>query len=446
MSFALQRSLSLRLVLIFLGLALVFGLGTVAALRWAYSAGDFRPLLSGHLALHVDYVRADIGSPPRLDRALAITRRVPVDIRVIGPGVDWTSDPAFPSAAELDWGASSWFSASSGSLFDELPGVQFATRDHHSFLKFREGEHDIIVVTPKIASEPDTTPVLPIVVGIALATVLLGYLAVRQLFRPVGDIRRGTVRFSSGEFTHRIPVERNDELGELAGAINHMAGEVQGMLDAKRQLLLGISHELRSPLSRLKLELEFVPDDALRQSIGGEVDEMSSIITLLLEAERLNRRHAALVLQPVSLPALLDNLITRYFARDTERLQLHCEDLPEAVLLDEARIMLLMKNLIGNALRYSSAADGPVQVQATVVDGQLNLGVRDQGPGIAPDHAPHIGEPFYRGDPSRTRGTGGTGLGLYLASLVALAHGGRLVLRAHSGRGAWLVAVMPLRQ
>ncbi|MFM1886838.1 MAG: hypothetical protein RL026_1995 [Pseudomonadota bacterium] len=441
----LRHSLSLRLLLIFLLLALTFGLGTVAALRWAYAAGDIRSLVSGHLILHVDYVRRDIGSPPRIENAEAITRKVPVDIRIAGPEINWASDARVPAINSLDFGDSSWFNASPGSLADELPGVQFATYERHNYLKFREGQHDIVVVTPKIGTVPAGPPVLPMLVAIALATVLAGYLAVRQLFRPIAAIRRGTARFGVGEFSHPIPVARSDELGALAADINTMARQVQGMLDAKRQLLLGISHELRSPLSRLKLELEFMQDDDLRRSVGAEVDEMSRIITTLLEAERLNRRHEALALQPVSPRILVEDVLAEYFARDEHRIQLDCLPVPDAALLDPARITLMLKNLVANALRYSTPEEGPVQVQLRSEGANLVFSVRDQGPGIPAAQAAHIGEPFYRGDASRTRGTGGTGLGLYLATLVATAHGGTLVLRPHSGRGAWFEACIPLR-
>ncbi len=91
-------SLSLRLLAIFLLLAALFAWGVVAGIRWAYSADDLRTLISGHLSLHVDYVRQDIGSPPRLDRALAITQRVPVDIHIEGPGVRLVFRPGFPGS------------------------------------------------------------------------------------------------------------------------------------------------------------------------------------------------------------------------------------------------------------------------------------------------------------------------------------------------------------
>ncbi|MGB5256916.1 MAG: hypothetical protein WBN44_06650, partial [Woeseiaceae bacterium] len=106
----LSRSLSFRLLAIFLVLALLFVYGTFVALRWVYNSDEIRGLISGHLSLHVSYVREDLGSPPRIDRALAITQRVPVDIRILGPDIDWASDANFPLLDTLEFGASPKFS------------------------------------------------------------------------------------------------------------------------------------------------------------------------------------------------------------------------------------------------------------------------------------------------------------------------------------------------
>lgn len=181
-------SLSLRLLAIFLLLAALFAWGVVAGIRWAYSADDLRSLISGHLSLHVDYVRKDIGSPPQLDRALAITQRVPVDIRIDGPGVHWSSDPAFPDPATLAFGPSDYFSSEPGALLDELQGVDFAQAGRHNFLRFMEGGNQIIVVTPKIATQSNRPPLVLILVGFALLLILGAYLAVRGLFRPLVPI------------------------------------------------------------------------------------------------------------------------------------------------------------------------------------------------------------------------------------------------------------------
>jgi hypothetical protein len=150
-------SLSLRLLAIFLMLAALFAWGVVAGIRWAYSANDLRSLISGHLSLHVDYVRRDIGSPPQVDRALAITQRVPVDIRIDGPGVQWSSDPAFPDPATLTFGPSDYFSSEPGALLDELQGVDFAQADRHNCASWRrQPDH-----RGAVATRNDRPPLVP---------------------------------------------------------------------------------------------------------------------------------------------------------------------------------------------------------------------------------------------------------------------------------------------
>jgi signal transduction histidine kinase len=434
-------SLSLRLLAIFLLLAALFAWGVVAGIRWAYSADDLRSVISGHLSLHIDYVRKDIGSPPRLDRALEITRKVPVDIHIAGPGVNWSSDPAFPDPATLAFGPSDYFSAEPDALFDELEGVEFADQNNHRYFRFKEGGYDIVVVTPKIADQRSRPPLVPILVGFALLLVLCAYLAVRGLFRPVATIRQGAAYIGAGHFGHRIRTRRDDELGELAEDINHMAGKVEGMLDAKRELLLGVSHELRSPISRMTLGLALLDETPSVRGLQHDLAEMRSIVETLLDAERLGSQHAALQVTDVALAELVQELQSRYFAGE-QRLQITVTGEPRA-RLDAARIQLMLKNLVGNALLYSTAADGPVELTIHHDGRQVQFRVRDHGPGIPAEQREHIGEPFYRSDASRARETGGTGLGLYLARQVARAHGGDLRLEESAGSGALFVATIP---
>jgi signal transduction histidine kinase len=444
----LARSLSFRLLLIFLLLGGLFVYGTLVAIRWVYNSDDIRGLISGHLSLHVQYVRDDIGSPPRIDRAVAITERVPVDIRILGPDIDWASDPDFPRLSELDFGPSPAFSDEPGAWVDELLGVEFARQGDHNFLRMSSGdngEYDIVVVTPRI-SDVRTGPDLSyIIVGLGLTFLLLGYAAVSWLFKPIRAIRTGAEHIGRGNFDHRIKTLRHDQLGDLARDINQLAADVQGMLDAKRALLLGISHELRTPLSRLRLLIEFIDDEDRQQELKAEVVEMEKIIVSLLEAERLNSRHEPLARSEVRVRALVDELIDDFFDRERDRIRVIDRSENAAVNVDQARVSLLLKNLVSNALRYTPADSGPVELTVAVEAGKLLLRVRDHGPGIPPEHAEHIGEPFYRGDPSRTRDTGGTGLGLYLATLVARAHGGSLELVDTGEPGACFEVRLPLR-
>ena len=423
-----RRSLSIRLLAIFLVLGALFVYGTMKAIQRFYNSDDIRGLISGHLSLHVHYVREDIGVPPNIDRALAITESVPVDIRILGPDVDWASDENFPKLAELEFAPSPKFSDKPDAWVDELQGVEFALLGHHRFLKIQQEGYQIVVSTPRIADTTTGPNLILQILVMGLTFLLVGFLAVQWLFRPIRSIRQGAAHIGAGNFDFRIENVRRDQLGELARDINTLAGDVENMLDAKRALLLGISHELRTPLSRMRLLLEFLDDDESAQNLRVEIIEMEKIVASLLEAERLNGRHARLNRSRVAVNDLIDELIDDFFARDRARIEVIAPDREVVADLDEARITLMLKNLLANALKYSKAEDGPVELGFQASDGELVFHIRDYGPGIAKDQATRIGEPFYRGDPSRARSSGGTGLGLYLAYLVALAHGGKLAL------------------
>ncbi len=435
----LRRSLSLRLILIFLTLGALFAYGSVTGIRWVYATDQFRELVAGHLSLHVDYVLRDIGEPPRVDRALAITQRVPVDIRLSGPGLDWASDPAFPGIESLSFASAASTSIDTETWLTQVDGLQLATQGKHRFLKLDQGPYQILVSTPKIADPRVTRQLTPVILGFGLVLVFLAYLAVRWLFKPLGAIRDGAAEIGQGKLGHRIETGRNDQLSDLAGDINTMADNVESMLDAKRQLLLAISHELRSPLSRLRLGLELVGDTSGVDALKDDVVEMEKILSTLLEAERLNAPHSALKYTRISLQETLASLVDDYFSADRARLSVACPQ-PATIIADAARIVLMLKNLIGNALRYSNQE---VSVVVTLDATTCRIAIDDFGPGIPVEQRSSIGEPFYRNDPSRTRDSGGTGLGLYLAKRVATAHQGTLVLDSDYQAGARFLVELP---
>jgi signal transduction histidine kinase len=432
----LSRSLSFRLLAIFIVLGGLFVLGTTKAIQRFYNSDEIRGLISGHLSLHVSYVREDIGVPPRIDRALAITKRVPIDIRILGPDIDWASDPDFPPLASLEFAPSPRFSDDPGAWADELAGVDFAGLGDHNFLRIRQGGYDIVVSTPRISDTSSGPPLVPLILGLGLFFLLLGYAAVQWLFRPIRSIREGAAQIGRGDFDFRIRDTRHDQLGDLAADINRLAGDVEQMLDAKRALLLGISHELRTPLSRMRLALEFVDEGPEVDSMRAEIVEMEKIVKALLDAEQLNSRHANLARSRVNVAQLVERLLQDYFSRDAKRIEVDIADRSIHADVDASRITLLLKNLLSNALRYSKPEDGPIRLKVDRDGHELILEVRDNGPGLSPDQAAHLGEPFYRADPSRARESGGTGLGLYLATLVANAHGGTLRLLDTGDPGA----------
>ncbi|NCF13808.1 MAG: HAMP domain-containing protein [Gammaproteobacteria bacterium] len=440
----LSRSLSFRLLVIFIVLGGLFVLGTIEAVQRFYNSDQIRGLISGHLSLHVSYVREDIGVPPRIERAIAITEKVPVDIRILGPDIDWASDQAFPGLEQLVFQPSPRFSDNPGAWADELAGVDFASLDNHDFLRIRQGGYQIVVSTPRISDVPEGPALIPLVLGLGLFFLLIAYAAVTWLFRPIRTIRSGAEHIGRGNFDFRIANIRSDQLGDLATDINKMAGDVEDMLDAKRALLLGISHELRTPLSRMRLALEFLGEEDDAEGLRAEVIEMETIVSSLLEAERLNSRHAQLFRSEADIGDLVADMLESFFSRDRDRIVVSQPDEPIVASVDPARITLLLKNLVGNALRYSKPEDGPVELVLSSAHDELIMTVSDHGPGLSRDQAEHIGEPFYRSDQSRTRESGGTGLGLYLASLAAEAHGGSLKLLDTGAQGASFEVRIPL--
>jgi signal transduction histidine kinase len=261
-----------------------------------------------------------------------------------------------------------------------------------------------------------------------LGLTLVAGAYVRRMLRPLQAIGEGVARFGAGDFTQPIRRVRNDELGDLADRINRMASSLQGMLDAKRALLLAISHELRSPLTRARVNAELVGDGEHRDALLRDLSEMRDLITDLLESERLVSGHVALHTESVDLASLVREVVAAQFAGATLTLQL--DESIGAAQADAMRLKLLLRNLIDNALRHSAgAAQPPVVTLRREADGRVALVVRDFGPGVSDEQLQRLAEPFYRTDSARTRTAGGVGLGLYLCRLVAQAHGGELRLR-----------------
>jgi signal transduction histidine kinase len=212
-----------------------------------------------------------------------------------------------------------------------------------------------------------------------------------------------------------------------------MADDIEQMLEAKRQLLLAISHELRSPITRANVALSLMDSSVLKQGLVDDLNEMENLIHELLEAERLKSKHHVLNLTENSLNTFIQCVIKRHFPDDNIKQQLE-NTLPN-IPLDETRIKFVLKNLLDNALKHQKTNHLAIKISTQVDHKTIKLTIKDHGSGIATQHIPHLSEPFYRADPSRQRKTGGYGLGLYLVKLIIEAHGGELLIESELGQG-----------
>ena len=416
-----RHSIKWRLVTAFVVLAClsttVFVFGTQRALH-AVWGGYAQPLLADY----VDRLAAEIGNPPDAKQARALAARLPITVRIDGPAVQFDSHPG------------------------ERPFPRFGGRNEHEFMAngwmpVRETADGHRIRFGLAALAPSARPRMfgTLTLATLLVMTWLAYAYVRRLLRPLGPIAEGVSRYGAGDFSQPIPPPRHhDELGDLALRINRMAEGLSGMLDAKRALLLAISHELRSPLTRARVNAELVPNGEHRDALLRDLAEMRHLIEDLLESERLAQGHGALQTERVDLPALVrDTLAAQFPAR---ALTLAIDDSLAPVTADPMRLRLLLRNLVENALRHAPGAElPPVVTLAQRDDGWLLLSVRDHGPGVSEEQLAQLSQPFYRADPARQRATGGVGLGLTLCRLVAQAHGGRLEFRrAEPGLEVWI--------
>jgi signal transduction histidine kinase len=435
---AVGHSIKLRLVIGFLLLAVAVtatftgGAQGIFSSGWRQAAG---PLLSDY----VDRVATDISpdGTPSIERARAFTARLPVTVRISGPSINWQSHPGqkLPEWMVHEDGTHHW---KGDEKWQRL--LTRTTTDGHSMVFGIDEE----------AFEPNPYA-FGITLGILLLLTLLAFLYVRRLLRPLDDIHEGARRFGAGQFSEPIAVchpQKPDELGLLANTINTMGHDIHQMLEAKRALLLAISHELRSPLTRARLNTELLPETAevipQRDALLRDLKEMAGLIGDLLESERLSSRHTALHREPVELKQLADEVIGELQAKhaNASSVALHIADTLAPQQLDRTRMRLLLRNLLDNALRHGGA-QVPVELHIRQIDQQLLIEVRDHGPGVAEEQLEQMAQPFFRPDAARGRNSGGVGLGLYLCRLVAEAHEGSFKL-SNAQPGLRVVVSLPV--
>ena len=414
-----RRSLRARLVAMFLLFALAVALTFFAGTRALFSTG-WHGVAQVLVADYVDRLAAEIGDPPSVERAQALVQRLPLTLAIDGPRVHWQSHPGLDRFEARD----KWWSALLTRHTADGHRVQIGVRGWAG----------------NEAQRPRTAVWLTLAGLLALTALAFGY--VRHLFRPLDDIRAGALRFGAGDFSVPIPQRRRDELGDLAAQVNAMASNLQRMLEGQRGLLLAISHELRSPLTRARLNAELVADGPEREALLRDLGAMRDLIASLLESERLARGGgAALVTEPTDFNALVREGVAQQFADRGLALEL-APGLPN-LPIDRTRMQLLVRNLIDNALRHGGAEVPPPRLRSWQAGSLLNFSVRDFGPGLPEDQLARLAEPFFRPDAARTRAAGGVGLGLYLCRLVARSHGGELALR-NAAPGLEAIVSLPL--
>jgi len=292
-----------------------------------------------------------------------------------------------------------------------------------------------VMVTRRHGKRPP--PPLGLMSTLLLLAVGVGigaYPVARRITRRLERLQAGVDRLGQGELTARVKVEGRDEIAQLATRFNAAAGRIEQLVQSHRTLLANASHELRSPLARVRMAVEMLGADArpdLKRELERDIAELDALIDEILLATRLDATDVRGEFERVDFTALV--------AEECVRTAALLEAQPAAVQGSPRLLHRLVRNLLENAQRYGNGA--PVDVALTASD-RVVLDVCDRGPGIAVDERERIFEPFYR-----ARGTaesaGGVGLGLALVRKVAEQHGGRVECFARDGGGSVFRVTLP---
>jgi two-component system sensor histidine kinase BaeS len=294
-------------------------------------------------------------------------------------------------------------------------------------------------------------------IAVAVA-LILGFVLARGLTRPLAKLTAATHSMAAGDLDQRVRVGGSDELGQLALSFNQMAAALAADERQRQQLFADIAHELRTPLSVLRGQLEAMLDGVLPLSpenlslaneetilLGRLVDELRALSLAESGQLPLDRR-------PLDLGLVASNMHAAFAPlAEAEGIRLElavAADLPR-VLADEARLQQVLGNLLSNAVRHAGhgdAAQPQIHLAVTAPDqaGVVRVSVSDNGPGLTPEAQQHVFDRFWRADAGRSRDRGGSGLGLAISRGIVIAHGGRIWVESIPGQGAIFIFELPV--
>ncbi|MEO6326661.1 MAG: ATP-binding protein [Thermoanaerobaculia bacterium] len=284
-----------------------------------------------------------------------------------------------------------------------------------------------------------------------LALALLAAVS-RRILGPVEELTRAAARLRAGRLGPRVSIRSEDEIGELGRAFNEMAEALETSEKLGRNLVSDVAHELRTPLTNIRCQLEAVTDGlsaadpSLIASLYEEALLLSGLVDDLQELAQAEAGTLRLRISSVC-PRETCALALEAMRHGAEAAGVTvCNDVSDGlpqVHADPQRLAQVLRNLIANAIGHTSAG-GTVRISGGVPDEQfIELAVRDTGEGIAPEHLPHVFERLYRADPSRSRESGGAGLGLAIVHRLVTLQGGGIRVESQLGHGATFSFTLP---
>jgi heavy metal sensor kinase len=294
-----------------------------------------------------------------------------------------------------------------------------------------------------------------------LASSAGGWFLAASALDPIDRITRAARQISARDLHQRLNMNLpNDEVGRLAATFDQMLARLENAFEQQQRFIADASHEMKTPLTILKGDVEVTLNRARTaetyrhtlENVNQTTDQLIALVQELLFLARSDDQQSVLTLETFNLAELLTSLSAGLMPKAVEKqIELHL-DVTDILLIeaDRSKISRVFINLIENAIKYSNEGDS-VTVQAGVKDGQAWVSVADTGPGIAPEHLPHLFERFYRVDRARARissngHTSGAGLGLSIVQWLVQVHNGRVEVTSEVGTGTTFTVWLPLKQ
>jgi signal transduction histidine kinase len=384
------------------------------------------PPFHNQLREYMSYVFEDLDREPTLKHAQEISKRLHVDIRYRDSRGEWTTNTSMPGFEEIR---------------RHHRGPVGIYKDKHYLIR-RNGDRFYLLYGHFLSFRHQLPLGFHFLILLVLLLFVASYLFIRTIIKPVKQLQKAVEQIKSGNLDIQIPVRRRDELGELSTQFNTMTSQLKKMLKAKDQLLLDVSHELRSPLTRMKVAAEFIDDAKVKKTITDEADGMESMIAEILETARLGSPHGNLQYEEVDLSSFIKKIIENFSWRKPG-IQIKATKGGLIINADPRRLSILFSNILDNALRYSEQQKQAASVSVSKIKQGIRVIVKDYGCGIPAKDMPFIFEPFYRVDPSRSKETGGYGIGFSLSKRIVEAHGGSIEVQSKPDKGTRVTIVFP---
>ncbi|MBV4488372.1 HAMP domain-containing histidine kinase [Pseudomonas sp. SWRI153] len=436
MTFKLQwpRTLASRLSLIFLiGLILAQGLSFGAQYYERYQSA--KSTMLGNLETDVATSMAILDRLPAAERAAWLPRLARRNYGYLlnegKPGMPVTSRDESVAIASITAAIGNTYPV----VFTEIPDGP--RRHFQGHLRLSDGSPVTIDIRPAMVP---LSPWLPVVLLGQLALLILcTWLAVRIAIRPLTRLANAVETLDPNAHPIKLDEQGPTEVVHAARAFNAMQTRIAAYLKERMQLLAAISHDLQTPITRMKLRAEFMDDSVEKDKLSNDLGEIEHLVREGVAYAR-SIHGATEESRRTDLDSFLDSLVFDYqdMGKDVQlggKSKAVIDTRPQAL----RRVLV---NLTDNALKFAGAA----QLQVEANDHSLSVKVLDRGPGIAEVELAQVMEPFYRVENSRNRDTGGTGLGLAIAQQLALALGGSLMLSNREGGGLCAELKLPIRR